>query len=175
MLQPYPCPQADNSDEQALSDAEWLKAVITAIRNIRGEMNVPPSKALSVILKNLSDDDQRRLQANRQFLVKLAKLDDIQLLAAGDQAPMSATQLIGDMELLVPMAGLIDKAAELGRLDKEIAKLDKDIQRLAGKLNNPGFVDKAPAAVVDKEKEKLQAQQHSRHRLVEQREAIDAL
>ncbi len=175
MLQPYPSPQSEQTDEQALSDAEWLKAVITAIRNIRGEMNVPPSKALTVILKNLSADDQRRLQANRQFLVKLAKLDDIQLLAAGDRAPMSATQLIGDMELLVPMAGLIDKAAELGRLDKEIAKLDKDIQRLAGKLGNPGFVDKAPAAVVDKEKEKLQAQQHNRQRLVDQRETINAL
>ncbi len=175
MLQPYPSPQSEQTDEQALSDAEWLKAVITAIRNIRGEMNVPPSKALTVILKNLSADDQRRLQANRQFLVKLAKLDDIQLLAAGDRAPMSATQLIGDMELLVPMAGLIDKAAELGRLDKEIAKLDKDIQRLAGKLGNPGFVDKAPAAVVDKEKEKLQAQQHNRQRLVDQRETINTL
>ena len=138
-------------------------------------MNVPPAKALSIILKNLSADDQRRLDYNRQFLTKLAKLESIELLADGEEAPMSATQLIGDMELLVPMAGLIDKDAELGRLDKELAKLKKDIQRLSGKLNNPGFVDKAPAAVVDKEKEKLQAQQHQRDRLQAQRQAIAAL
>ena len=88
---------------------------------------------------------------------------------------MAATQLIGDMELLVPMAGLIDKDAELGRLDKELAKLEKDIQRLADKLGNPGFVDKAPAAVVEKEQDKLQAQQHQRDRLQAQRQAIAEL
>ena len=175
MLQAYPEADASAIDEQALADAEWLKAVITAIRNIRGEMNVPPSKALTIILKHLSADDQRRLDNNRQFLTKLAKLETIELLADGEEAPMSATQLIGDMELLVPMAGLIDKDAELARLDKELAKLEKDIQRLAGKLNNPGFVDKAPAAVVDKEKEKLQAQQHQCDRLQAQRQAIAEL
>ncbi|WP_027873700.1 valine--tRNA ligase [Spongiibacter marinus] len=175
MLQPYPCANDQGIDEQALSDAEWLKAVITAIRNIRGEMNVPPSKALNVLLRNTSDEDTRRLEANRQFLLKLAKLDDIRPLNDGEQAPMAATQLVGDMEVLVPMAGLIDKAAELARLDKEIAKLDKDIQRLSGKLGNPGFIDKAPAAVVEKEKEKLQGQQHARLRLVEQRGEIEAL
>ncbi|WP_374972922.1 valine--tRNA ligase [Spongiibacter marinus] len=175
MLQPYPCSNDQGIDEQALSDAEWLKAVITAIRNIRGEMNVPPSKALNVLLRNTSDEDSQRLEANRQFLLKLAKLDDIRVLNDGEQAPMAATQLVGDMEVLVPMAGLIDKAAELARLDKEIAKLDKDIQRLSGKLGNPGFIDKAPAAVVEKEKEKLQGQQHARLRLVEQRGEIEAL
>ncbi len=175
MLQPYPCSNDQGIDEQALSDAEWLKAVITAIRNIRGEMNVPPSKALNVLLRNTSEEDAQRLAANRQFLLKLAKLDDIRALNDGEQAPMAATQLVGDMEVLVPMAGLIDKAAELARLDKEIAKLDKDIQRLSGKLGNPGFIDKAPAAVVEKEKEKLQGQQHARLRLVEQRGEIEAL
>ena len=175
MLQPYPCSNDQGIDEQALSDAEWLKAVITAIRNIRGEMNVPPSKALNVLLRNTSEEDSQRLEANRQFLLKLAKLDDIRVLNDGEQAPMAATQLVGDMEVLVPMAGLIDKAAELARLDKEIAKLDKDIQRLSGKLGNPGFIDKAPAAVVEKEKEKLQGQQHARLRLVEQRGEIEAL
>ena len=175
MLQAYPLANVNAIDEQALSDAEWLKAVITAIRNIRGEMNVPPSKALNIILKNLGADDQRRLDDNRQFLTKLAKLESIQVLGSGEEAPMAATQLIGDMELLVPMAGLIDKDAELGRLDKELAKLEKDIQRLAGKLGNPGFVDKAPAAVVEKEQDKLQAQQHQRDRLQAQRQAIAEL
>ena len=175
MLQAYPLANVNAIDEQALSDAEWLKAVITAIRNIRGEMNVPPSKALNIILKNLGADDQRRLDDNRQFLTKLAKLESIQVLGSGEEAPMAATQLIGDMELLVPMAGLIDKDAELGRLDKELAKLEKDIQRLADKLGNPGFVDKAPAAVVEKEQDKLQAQQHQRDRLQAQRQAIAEL
>ena len=112
---------------------------------------------------------------NRAFLTKLAKLDTVSVLAAGDTPPPSVTQLVGDMEVLVPMAGLVDKDAELARLDKEIQKLDKDIQRLSGKLSNPGFTDKAPAAVVEKERDKLSQQQSALGKLQQQRETIAAL
>jgi valyl-tRNA synthetase len=175
MLQAYPIGANDEIDSDAIADAEWLKSVILAIRNIRGEMNVPPGKTLSLLLKNGSDEDLRRLNGNRQALSKLAKLDDIQWLAASDEAPMSATQLVGSMEVLVPMSGLIDKVAEIARLEKEIQKLDKDIQRIQGKLGNAGFLDKAPADVVAKEQEKLAAQQAAQQTLSEQIKSIQAL
>ncbi len=175
MLQAYPIAANDEIDSDAIADAEWLKSVILAIRNIRGEMNVPPGKTLSLLLKNGSDEDLRRLNGNRQALSKLAKLDDIQWLAASDEAPMSATQLVGSMEVLVPMSGLIDKVAEIARLEKEIQKLDKDIQRIQGKLGNAGFLDKAPADVVAKEQEKLAAQQAAQQTLSEQIKSIQAL
>lgn len=175
MLQSYPIAANEKVDADAIADVEWLKQVILAIRNIRGEMNVPPSKALTLLLKNGSDEDLRRLDSNRQSLAKLAKLDDIQWLAATDDAPMSATQLVGAMEVLVPMSGLIDKAAEIARLEKEIQKLDKEIQRLQGKLGNAGFLDKAPADVVAKEQEKLAGQQAALAKLSEQIQTIQTL
>ena len=175
MLQPYPLAANEKIDTAAIADVEWLKNVILAIRNIRGEMNVPPSKALSLLLKNGSDEDLRRLDSTRQSLSKLAKLEDIQWLSANDEAPMSATQLVGAMEVLVPMSGLIDKAAEIARLEKEVQKLDKEIQRLQGKLGNAGFLDKAPAEVVAKEQEKLAAQQAALAKLSEQIQTIKTL
>jgi valyl-tRNA synthetase len=175
MLQPYPLAANEKIDTAAIADVEWLKNVILAIRNIRGEMNVPPSKALSLLLKNGSDEDLRRLDSTRQSLSKLAKLEDIQWLSANDEAPMSATQLVGAMEVLVPMSGLIDKAAEIARLEKEVQKLDKEIQRLQGKLGNAGFLDKAPADVVAKEQEKLAAQQAALAKLSEQIQTIKTL
>ncbi|MCB1705383.1 MAG: valine--tRNA ligase [Halioglobus sp.] len=175
MLQPYP--QADHSriDPLASADIEWLKAVIVGIRNIRGEMNIPPGKELTVMLRNGNADDQRRLGQNSQYLKKLAKLAGISWLAPEAEAPMSATALAGELEILVPIAGLIDKDAEITRLDREIGKLENDLSRLRGKLSNAAFVDKAPAAVVNKEKEKLQAQQQALETLQDQLQRIRSI
>ena len=175
MLQPYPHPEQDKVDEQAEQDIEWIKAVITAIRNIRGEMRIPPSRTLDVYLHNGKDEDQRRLQANHNFLCRLAKLDSISWLNADDSAPASATSLVGDMEILVPMAGLIDKDAEIDRLTKEVDKLRKEVGRAEGKLKNPAFVDKAPEAVVTKEKAKLDDYRSQLARLEDQLEKIKYL
>jgi len=94
------------------------------------------------------------------------------VLAAGEEAPMSATALVGDMQVLVPMAGLIDKAAELARLDKEIQRLEGEVKRVGGKLSNAGFVDKAPADVIDKERAKLAEAEQALANLAEQRHKI---
>ena len=175
MLQPYP--QSDDSEIDPLAgdDIEWLKAVIVGIRNIRGEMNIPPSKALTVLLRNGGTEDQRRLAQNSQYLRKLAKLDDISWLAEDAEAPMAATALAGELEILVPIAGLIDKDAEIARLNREIGKLDSDLSRLRAKLGNASFVDKAPAAVVDKEREKLQAQEQAVETLQDQLRRIQSI
>jgi valyl-tRNA synthetase len=175
MVQPWP--QADDSrvDEVATRDIEWLKGVIVAVRNIRAEMNIAPGKPLEVQLTKGGAADRERLDANRLYLAKLAKLERITWLDDPDQAPLSATQLVGEMEVLVPMAGLIDKDAELARLAKEIDKQDTLIGGIEKKLGNENFIAKAPEAVVEKERAKLADFQATRNVLVEQRDKIAAL
>ena len=175
MLQAYPELNAELVDTKADADIEWVKGVIIGVRNIRGEMNISPAKSIPLLLKNGDSEDQRRLKENQQFLTTLAKLETITWLEAGSEAPMSATSLVGDMEMLVPMAGLIDTAAETARLTKEIEKLQKDLSRIDGKLNNPKFMDKAPEDVVKKEREKQAKQQQSLDKLALQLKQIQAM
>jgi len=174
MLQPYPQVQ-ETRFAAASDDMEWLKQVIIGIRNIRGEMDLSPNKALPVIIVNADDQATRRLQQNESFLSALAKLESVTFLAAGDEAPASATALVGRTEIHIPMAGLIDKDAELARLDKTIDKAEKDKQRLAGKLSNENFVSKAPAEVIDKEREKLAEAEELVQQLQQQRARIAAI
>ncbi|UZJ46194.1 valine--tRNA ligase [Marinimicrobium sp. C6131] len=175
MLAPYPVADERKIDADASADIEWLKAVILGVRNIRGEMNISPAKKLPLFFYNGSDQDQRRLKDNRQYLIKLAALEDVTWLNPGDEAPVSATALAGDLELLVPMAGLIDKDAELERLNKETVRLEKDIQKTEGKLGNASFVDKAPKEVVDKERDRLDGLKSALSKLQEQVRRIESL
>ncbi|WP_018416177.1 valine--tRNA ligase [Teredinibacter turnerae] len=175
MLQRYPAPADDRIDAAAISDIEWVKAVIEAVRNIRGEMNIPRATKLPVFVRDLTAEDERCLNDNAQFLTRLANLESITRLAPQDKAPLSATALAGSMEIRVPMAGLIDKDAELARLQKESDKLVKEKGRLAGKLENPKFVDKAPADVVAKEREKLNDVEAALAKLSEQQAEIAKL
>ena len=154
MTQAYPGPNLDSSDKEAEDHIEWLKGVILAIRNIRGEMDISPAKSINVILRNGSPQDQKKLEDYRPYLQKLAKLETIVWLAEGQEAPAAATQFFKELEILVPLAGLIDVEVELTRLSKEIAKLQMGLRTTSGKLGNPKFVDNAPEAVVAKEREK---------------------
>ena len=175
MLGKYPSADEAKIDVQAEADVEWLKGVIEGIRNIRGEMNISPSKPLAILFRNGSDQDKTRLDANRPFLQTLAKLESVTWLNVGDEAPMSATALVGDMEVLVPMAGLIDKDAEIARLQKEIDKATKDLERIQGKLSNDSFVAKAPIEVVEKERAKCDDLQLAVSKLEEQKIRIASL
>ncbi len=175
MLQPWPEFNPERIDEAAEGDIEWVKAFMLGIRQIRGEMNISMAKRIDVVLGNASASDQRRLADNEPLLKKLAKLESVRLLGDGEEAPLSAIALVGDMQVLVPMAGLIDKDAELARLDKEIARLDGEVKRVGGKLSNAGFVDKAPAEVIDKERAKLAEAEQAKARLLEQRQRIASL
>ncbi|WP_068545894.1 valine--tRNA ligase [Thalassotalea crassostreae] len=170
-------PQFDQSqvDQTAISDLEWVKNFIVAIRNIRGEMDIAPSKPLPVFLKNVGAEDARRLEQNSAFLSSLAKLESIDILSDEDNGPVSATAVIGEMSVLIPMAGLIDVEAELARITKAIEKLEKDVQRTRGKLSNENFVGKAPEAVINKEKEKLSEAESLLDKLLEQKQTISNL
>ena len=170
-------PQADESkiDQQALSDVEWLQSVVAGVRNIRGEMNISPAKDLPVLFKNGTSEDQQRLNNNQQFLKKLASLESVTWLNAGDAEPMSATALVGNMEILVPMAGIIDKDAEIARLTKESAKLEMNIASTETKLSNEAFVAKAPEAVVAAERARVAEHKIAVEKLREQIQKISAL
>ncbi|MBF1995413.1 valine--tRNA ligase [Serratia symbiotica] len=175
MLQPFPEYNAALEDTQALNDLEWIKQTITAVRNIRAEMNIAPSKPLAVLLRNADADAQLRIQQNQSFIARLARLASIALLPVGEKGPLSITKLIEGAELLIPMAGFIDKEAEIARLAKEMSKLDAEITSIEGKLANAGFVARAPEAVVAKERDRLASCKEGKVKLQEQQATITTL
>lgn len=175
MLQPWPVANEARIDAAAEGDIEWVKALMLGVRQIRGEMKISMAKRIDIIVANASAEDQRRLADFEPLLNKLAKLESVRVLASGEEAPMSATTLVGEMEVLVPMAGLIDKDAELTRLDKEIGRLEGEVKRVGSKLGNEGFVAKAPAEVLEKERAKLAEAEQALAKLVDQRQRIATL
>ncbi|WP_458321626.1 valine--tRNA ligase, partial [Providencia sp. CRPN81066] len=175
MLQPFPEFNAEKVDELALSDLEWIKEAIIAVRNIRAEMNISPGKPLDVLLRSASQDAKRRVAENENFIKSMARLASITVLADSEEAPVSVTKLVSGTELLIPMAGLIDKDAELARLDKELEKVIKEIDSIESKLANEGFVSRAPAAVVEKERERLAANIEAKGKLEAQKVTIASL
>ncbi|MEX2367362.1 MAG: class I tRNA ligase family protein, partial [Pseudohongiellaceae bacterium] len=175
MTRPYPEADSSKIDNAAVQEMEWVKQFIVAIRQIRSGMDIKPGKPLPVILQHFSNEDRARVESNLHYLQNLARIESIDWLNNDQQAPESATALVGEMQILIPMAGLIDKEAELARLSKEIDKLEKDVQRVDGKLNNKSFVDKAPEAVVQKERDKLKDMQGSLQQLKGQKDKIARL
>ncbi len=174
MHQPYPEADASLSDPDAQTEMEWVKQFVLGVRKIRSGYNIDPRKPLPVLLQNGSDQDRRRLDANRHYVASLGRVDTIEWL---DQAegPESATALVGEMKVLIPMAGLIDKQAEQARLGKELERKRADLERTENKLGNASFVEKAPAAVVDKEKAKAEELRAALRQLEEQLQKIAAL
>jgi valyl-tRNA synthetase len=155
MLAPYPQAHPHLIDQHVEQEMDWLQQVIVSVRTIRSQMDIAPGKALPLLMQHGSDTDQQRLQHYQPLLCQLAKLSSIVWLAQDAQAPEAATALVEELHLLIPMAGLIDKQAELQRLTREIDKLVVKHDKLQAKLANPHFSDKAPAEVVAKEHEQL--------------------
>lgn len=172
MLQPWPEPDDSLVNEEAEREMRWVMDFILGIRRIKGEMNISPGKPVPVLLANVSAEDERLLAANRPYLDFLARTGSVEILRPGETPPEAATALVGEMEVLIPLAGLIDKEAELKRLEKEIARLRQEVERAEKKLANPGFVDKAPEAVVNKEREKLDGARSALDKLAQQAERI---
>jgi len=170
-------PQADEKliDATAIDELEWVKQFIMGVRQIRSEMDIKPGKPLPVICQNGGSLDRQRLDQNRSLLISLARLESIKWLESNDVAPESSTSLVGDMNLLIPLAGLIDKDAELMRLQKNIQKIEQEASRIETKLGNKNFVARAPAAVVNKENEKLAEAQSALASLQAQAERINSM
>ncbi|MDX2417893.1 MAG: class I tRNA ligase family protein, partial [Xanthomonadales bacterium] len=152
MRQPYPAPDRDRIDQQSLEEISWVKDFIIGVRKIRSGMNIDPRKLLPALLQDGSEKDRQRLDRNRRYLESVGRLEDVTWLNKNETAPESSTALVGDMKLLIPLAGLIDKESEILRLTKELEKKTSELDRCEKKLLNPGFVNKAPADVVEKER-----------------------
>jgi valyl-tRNA synthetase len=174
-LQPWPTPDAGKIDELAEQEIEWVKTFILGVRRIRAEMDIPPGKPLPVLLQNWNPEDRGRFEANGHFVTQVARLASVDWLGADEKAPESAIALVGEMRVLIPLAGLIDKEAELTRLEKEIGKLSGNLEKCQAKLTNPNFVERAPEAVVAQERARVAEMQGALGQLQAQAERIRAL
>jgi valyl-tRNA synthetase len=175
MRQPYPEADASRIDPEAEAEFDWLEGFVGAIRSIRGEMNINPHQAIPVLLRGGNETDRERVARHRAFIDALARPERLDWLDAGAGAPQAATELMGDLQILVPLAGLIDVDAEIQRLDKELEKVAGDLERSRNKLDNPSFTDKAPADVVAKERDKLAEFEERHSQLQAQRDRLAAL
>ncbi len=175
MHQPYPAYDPAAVDAEADQAMSWVKSFILGIRKIRGEMDIKPGKTLPVLLQNGSQQDQLLLKQYSVYIERLGKVESITWLNNKDDAPESAMALVGDMKVLIPMAGLIDKEAELARLHKEMEKNRKDIESIEAKLGNKSFVDKAPEAVVNVQRERLLNLRNALENLQTQHELIKSI
>ncbi|STX52186.1 valyl-tRNA synthetase [Legionella busanensis] len=175
MLSAYPQVNEQLVNKNLESEMSWIKDIIQSIRTIRSEMSISPAKLIMLQIKNATSLEKERFKNYQAILMALSKLANIHFLEDGEEAPVSASAVVGELELLIPMAGLINKDAELARLNKELAKLDKDISLAQGKLNNPKFTDKAPAEIITKEKEKLAQAELTKEKLLQHKSTIEKL
>jgi valyl-tRNA synthetase len=171
MLAAFPRADEVHIDAAAESDVTWLQQAIIAVRNIRGELGIPPGRKLVLMLRNAGHEERRRVAEHGLLLSTMAKLESVTVLDTAE-APASATQVIGQTELLVPLAGLIDVDAECARLEREEEKLAREIEKLEARLGNAGFVDKAPAEVVARERARVLELTGARNALARQREGM---
>ncbi|MFE0502203.1 valine--tRNA ligase [Lysobacter soli] len=171
MLRPYP--QASDFAGQdyaaAEGDVEWLKAMVTSLRKIRSELNVAPSKTVPLLVADCSASDRERIARFDSQLRFLTRLDGITVLDDANAAPASATALVGELKLFVPLEGLVDLGAERARLDKELKRVEGEIAKCHNKLASDTFVANAPPAVVEQERKRLADWNLQREALAEQR------
>ncbi|RLC28965.1 MAG: valine--tRNA ligase, partial [Deltaproteobacteria bacterium] len=143
-------------DKAALKEMDLLMEVITGIRNIRGEMNIPPSKSVSIVIDMVGIEESDILNRDMAYIQSLAKVDDASIVSGVPKPEASATAVFGRNQVHVLLKGLIDFEEERKRLRKEIGKIEKDIQASDKKLTNKSFLEKAPADIVAKVKEKVE-------------------
>jgi len=175
MLQPFPESRHDTKQAAAVADIEWVRQFILGIRQIRGEMNLSPGKPLPVLLQHSTQADRTRASAYAPLLRRLGRVETITILDDDDEPPAAATALLGELRLLVPMQGIIDVDAERARLEKQQTRLRADLDRIRGKLDNPGFVNNAPRQVVTNETARAAEIAKSIAQLTEQLEKLSDL
>ncbi|WP_405223778.1 valine--tRNA ligase [Lentisalinibacter sediminis] len=172
MIRPFPRAETDDIDPAAEREMEWVQGFILGVRRIRGEMDIAPGRRLPVLLQGAGEQDRRLLERHGRLVREVGRIDSVDFLEDEAEAPPSATALLGDMRIFVPMAGLIDVDAERERLGKQAKKVEAELSRAEAKLANPRFVDNAPAEVVAKERER---QAEFRRQLDQIREQLDRL
>ncbi|WP_126454012.1 valine--tRNA ligase [Sulfuriflexus mobilis] len=176
MLQPYPVSDNSKIDEQAIAETELVMQLNRGVRRIRSEMNIAPGKPLPVTVQNLSVAERTVLEETAHCSLAISRMASLDFVGAEATLPESASALVGSNGMLhIPLAGLIDKEAELQRLDKELLKTEKELAMRQKKLSNQGYVDKAPEAVVNKERERVAELESALQRLQEEKKRIAAM
>ena len=155
MLQPYPQAEPDRIDDSAMSHTRWVMDVIMGIRNIRGEMDISPGKRLRALLQDGSEEDQHRFETSATYITTLAGLESLNWVKPDDTVEESATSLVGDMKVLVPLGSVIDKDVEAQRLTRERQKVLDNLNRARTKLDNPSFLERAPEQIVAQERQRV--------------------
>jgi valyl-tRNA synthetase len=175
MLQPYPAAQPEKIDDAAEADVEWLKAFILGVRQIRSGMDISPKITLPLLVQDAAPEDAERIARLASSITALTNVQEPRLLAAGEEPPVSSTSLLGGMKILVPMAGLIDKGAELVRLNKKKAQIESDLAKNEARLSSEKFVNGAPPEVLERERARVAQQKQELATLSEQIGKIEAL
>jgi valyl-tRNA synthetase len=175
MLRPFPHAIGEWQDDRAELEINWVMQFILGIRQIRGEMNISPGKSLPVLLQNASNNDRNFAIRHETLLVKVGRAESVRPLAVGEEPPPSATALLGNMRVLVPLADIIDIKAERARLAKKQAGLKINLDKSYGKLDDTGFMKNAPEKVVTKEIERITNLKDQISKLEEQLEKLKNL
>jgi valyl-tRNA synthetase len=162
-------------DTDAEQEIGWVRRIVEGVRQIKGEMDIPLMRRVPLLLTQASRLDLERLHRHQGLLAHLAMLTELRVLPAGETAPPAAAALVGELTLLVPMAGLIEPASELARLEKLVQKNRQELARARAKLGNPNFVDHAPTEVVAQERTRLSDFEHQEQRLARQMQQVRAL
>ncbi|MBT8079236.1 MAG: valine--tRNA ligase [Gammaproteobacteria bacterium] len=175
MLQPYPAHSPEQRDDAAEEELNWVMEFMLGVRQIRGEMDIPPGRPLPVLLQNATERDRQLAENHAPILQRVGRVESVTALEQNDEPPPAATALVGEMRLLVPMKGLIDVDAEIARLGKQRDRIGADLARSRGKLGNEKFVNNAPPEVVSQENERVADFERRLDQLDEQMQRLHAL
>ncbi len=175
MMTIYPTQTSTPEPNTAESAVRWLQTLIGNVRNIRSEMNVSPGRKIEVVLCHGNEQDQQYANQFKSLIQTLAKIDQLNWVSDNSGLPPTATAVMDQLEIHIPLSDIIDKDAELKRLNKAIEKLEKEQAQSSQRLSNPNYAKKAPEHVINKEKEKLQQASEAIEKLATQRDRIAAL
>ena len=155
-------------DDKIVANTEWLKNIVSSIRQIRSEMNIPPKESIKIIVDDASNTDSRRLESLGSFILNLASVESITQKDTSDDIPKSAFALLNQMKIYIPLEGLVDIEEEKARLEKKLVKLNQELKSVQDRLSNDTFVEKAPTEVVEELKGKLKSLMSDQARIEEQ-------
>ena len=155
-------------DDEIVANTEWLKNIVSSVRQIRSEMNIPPNESIKIIINDASNTDSRRLESLGSFILNLASVESITQKDTSDDIPKSAFALLNQMKIYIPLEGLVDIKEEKARLEKKLVKLNQELKSVQDRLSNDTFVEKAPTEVVEELKGKLKSLMSDQTRIEEQ-------
>ena len=155
-------------DDEIVANTEWLKNIVSSVRQIRSEMNIPPNESIKIIINDASNTDSRRLESLGSFILNLASVESITQKDTSDDIPKSAFALLNQMKIYIPLEGLVDIEEEKARLEKKLVKLNQELKSVQDRLSNNTFVEKAPTEVVEELKGKLKSLMSDQTRIEEQ-------